>query len=474
MGLLNTFGQDISVTGGSIVPSFSALAPVKGEPAVLSSVSGEQNFQTKIQPIIDTANKLVETATKLKAERDAANAQKPPVETTPPDVQAEMDASKTAEQKAYEARLDNYDTEKQNATDIYNNLTLAAKTSAQAQINSLTSQWQQRKALLEQSNRANQANWTQQFIRFGQAEYSPGMTGDFLTLKENEGLQKVKDLDDEYNAKVNDINAALSSNNYKMAAQLSSDLTRIEENALTLMHENAKEANTVNKQIKNRMIQSSRDSAIAGIVSQGISDPAKILELLNYDNAGNSTGGAFTAEEIAKTIKNLTVDGNAKNLPADLKTFEYIRDNYGLPAEITQLPAEQQYFAYLKMLKKSSTTSSDTFTLGTNQVRFDADGNPIAYGPAGKDTTHPNSANMPSWEKYLAAAQKAAGVSYFMAPDIAQLKQQFNDELNLEPLSASEKKKLEQAHLLNATRQEQLDYLYGDNNGGDLPPSLKG
>ena len=131
------------------------------------------------------------------------------------------------------------------------------------------------------------------------------------------------------------------------------------------------------------------------------------------------------------------------------------------------MPPEEQYFAYLGALKGGT----GDFTLGTNQIRYDAKGNPIAYGPKGKTTDEDED---PTWEEYLAAAEKAAGVNYFMGVEERALKAQYEDQYGGEKFTSSEIKKLEQAGLLNATRQEKLDYLYSKDEDTDtLPESFQ-
>lgn len=449
-----TGGYDATWIGNTEVPT-NSLPAAPGEPAALSTMSGKQNFATKIQPIIDTANKIMQTAGQLQKERAAAAAATPPAETVPADVQAEMDSVKSDQQKVTDAQLASYDRQTKTATDIYNGLTSAAKTSAQAQINSITGSWQERRALLEESNRADTANWTQQFIRSGQAEYSPGMTSSMLTQKEQEGIRKVKALDDEYNTNVSSINAELDSGNFKAAAQLSMDLQAIEDKQLQAMQDNAKEAAAVNKQLYDKKITQQRDTAIASLLGQGLSDPSKILDVLNKN------GYNVTSDDVAGTLKNLTVSGNAKDISTDLKTFQYIRDTYGLPKDIAALPPEQQYFAYLAKLKSANTA-------------------PSRKTSSSSSSTSPTNA-APTWDEYLTAAEKAAGVNYFMAPDEALLRGQYETQYgneNSQAFTATELKKLEQAGLQSASRKEQLDYLYGkkaaaDTQSGDLPPSLQ-
>lgn len=76
----------------------------------------------------------------------------------------------------------------------------------------------------------------------------------------------------------------------------------------------------------------------------------------------------------------------------------------------------------------------------------------------------------PSWEEYLNAAQNASRMSFGpTARD--ELRAQYDREFTLTDVSdftATEKKKLEQAGLLSATRKEQLDYLYSPDSGGGV------
>lgn len=73
----------------------------------------------------------------------------------------------------------------------------------------------------------------------------------------------------------------------------------------------------------------------------------------------------------------------------------------------------------------------------------------------------------PSWEQYLAAAEDTAQMN-FNNDMMQQLRAQYDKTYVLtdtSDLTSTEKKKLEQAGLLGASRQEQLDFLYGGDGG---------
>lgn len=346
----------------------SALVPsvIKGEPAVLSSRMGADTFASTVQPTIDGANATVEAARAKKA-ADASAAAAALVakgEPIPQDVLDELNASRTPEEKASAARLASWDKQRADAEATNESLTLAAKATAAAQISTLSGQWQERKQLLERANSAEVATWNQQFLRTGQAEYSPGMTGTFITGKEQAGQAKVKALDDEYNAKIAAVNAALEKGNFERAAALTKDLTAIEDKALTAMQETAKAAAETNKKMKEALATSSREMAISGIVAQGITDPAEIQDYLNNTDAGEQVGD-ITLAEIEKVLKVVNPDPKLSGLSADYRTFKELQK--------IEDPAVKglDYFGFLKAVHLANTAKPVPTTTTEPAQTFD-------------------------------------------------------------------------------------------------------
>lgn len=311
-------------TGGESRPAYT---PVAGEVSALSSTSGKDRFAAEIMPKVESMNQTVATAQetqKKKAEAAAKATQN--TEIIPPEVQAEIDANKSEVQKYDEAIKANWDKQKQDARDRAEGVTLAAKESARANISVLTRQWEERRKLLEQSNRGNVAAWNQQFIRSGQAEYSPGMTGDMIQVKENEGLAKVQALDDEYNSKVAAINAALESKKFESAALLTAELSKIEEKAIEQMRKNAEEAQKTNETLKANILQTNREMSIAGLLGQyPDASPEEIQQMLNLGEGG-SVVGDIKLDEISKILKIVRPDESLSGLSADFRTYKFLQD----------------------------------------------------------------------------------------------------------------------------------------------------
>lgn len=344
----STFGKTALSLGGSLTPYASPFTKTS-EPAAISSVSGADSFATKVQPAIDSANKSVQTASDNKsaiaAARTAAESAVASGEAIPQDVLDELKASTSPEDQAYAALLTGWSKQEQSAKDTYASLSVAAHESANAQIALLNSQWTQRKALLEQANAADVANWNQQFLRTGQAEYSPGMTGTFLSGKEQEGIRKVQALDDEYNSKINSINAALNQNDYELAARLTEDLTGIQDKAASVILDNAKVAADRNQAIEDATKQAKLEMNISSAVDQGLTSAGDIQKYLQ------DTGIAPDAslDQIDSVLKIVNPSEDLSGLSADYKTFRYLKDNKDPAVE------GLDYIGYLKAVHIATT-----------------------------------------------------------------------------------------------------------------------
>lgn len=357
-------GKTYEDTEGTLFPSQQEAAasnsrlgtnPLTREPAVLSSRAGTSAFQKEVQPTIDSANAATDASRKAAEARSKEIA--PTVEQLPPDVQAELDANKSEQELVEEKQQAAWDRQEKTARETYQSLTLANKATAAAEINSLTGSWGERRQLLQESNRANVANWNQQFIRTGQAEYSPGMSSDLITGKELEGQRKVKQLDDEYNAAVAAVNAATSQKNFAAAADLTKTLSSIEDKALAQMRENAKEAADVNAKIREKTVQASREMAISDIVKQGITDPMDIQDYLNNTDAGKQIGD-ITLKEIQDTLKIVNPSADLSGLTADYRTFKALKDAKD------PLVDNMNYFGYLRAVGNASRKPEDGIAAG--------------------------------------------------------------------------------------------------------------
>lgn len=311
-------GKQRPTTSASVPTSDLALPPLKNEPSVLSSESGRQTYQQDVIPYIEKLNAIESRALQLKAEKDKVNATTE--EKIPEDILYEgEDPLETVARKERES----WERQRADAEAVYDDLKFSIDRSAQAQVGSLKNQWSERTRLLEESNRANEATWKQQFIRSGQAEYSPGMTNDFLTAKEREGARLIQDLDNQYNAAIAAVNTAAEEKKYTAAADLANTLRSIESKMLDQMRKNAEEAKKVNDEYRKRASLITKQSAIVDLYEKGITEPSQLLDYLNFTEDGKFIGDV-SLEDIQDTIKMINSSADLTGASADLRTFSLL------------------------------------------------------------------------------------------------------------------------------------------------------
>lgn len=98
-------------------------------------------------------------------------------------------------------------------------------------------------------------------------------------------------------------------------------------------------------------IKTSREAAVVDIFSQGITDPAQIFNLVNFNEDGELVGD-ITTEEIDGILERILPENKVKaNLGTDYNLFEFAKSEGWLPADAT-------IFDYWGAEKKAKNTST--------------------------------------------------------------------------------------------------------------------
>lgn len=326
-------------------------------------------------------------------------------------------------------------------------------------VNSIHQQFDALRAQQSEFNAASESARQRVLLTSGTSRYAPLDASGITLAQTSYGLQKIADLNAQENTAISNAQQAAATNNMKLMSDQMGIAEDIRKQKQTEAQKISEQISTTNQKLADMKLQAARGGAIADLVTQGIHDPAELLKHLNENTDGSQNGNNFSANEIATTLKSLTVAGtDPKDISTDLSTFNYIKEHVGLPKDIASLPPQDQYFAYLQAIKGAAKVGGTTGT-----------------GAGGS--------SVPTWEEYKTAAQTASGVNYFMAPEEAQLREQYDAQYGQyaggakpEKFTPTELKKLEQAGLLNTTRQKQLDYLYKkstDTSTADLPSALQ-
>ena len=304
----------------------------------LSSANGEKTANALT---VDVNNRNQQLLENLETNQPGARGGSltPPPETLPPEVQAEVDAGKTPEQKATEELTKQRDESLKNVFESFNNLALANTQQSQAMIGTLTSQYNERRKQLEQSNKVMQAVMTQSGIRSGAARYATEINQGILTDTEQQGIQRLQELDSKYASAIAEANSALSQKNFTLAKEKNDYAIQIQDKFLAEMDKRAKEAAAVNKDINEKTLQAKRDSLVVTLYSAGITSPTEIMATLN------KSGYSLTFKEINDITKELEPK-EEKSITGDYGTYLQLKS-------AGEIDSKMGFFDYLKEKKSA-------------------------------------------------------------------------------------------------------------------------
>jgi len=116
-----------------------------------------------------------------------------------------------------------------------------------------------------------------------------------------DGNQALQDLDNKEKELVSATQAAYANEDFKYVEKLNSQIEKLRTEKLDAAKKVNDELVKETKKAKEAEKQASRENAIAGLYSQGVTDPMQILDYLNNDEQGNLIGD-FNIKEVADTV----------------------------------------------------------------------------------------------------------------------------------------------------------------------------
>lgn len=202
-------------------------------------------------------------------------------------------------------------------------------------------------------------------IMGGTARYAAGTAEGMTASAMSYGVQKLAELEQKEQEAVLKAKQAQYDNNWNIASKEMDIIEKIRQEKAQAAKELNNKLIEANQKIREKEVQASRDQAIGDLMSQGITDPSQMLEIL---------GGDFTAKEISDAMKNLAKDsgsGSLENLSGDVKTFYALKEMGNLPTDILSLPQDQQMFAFIKRLNQAQSVKTAGSTSPT-EAAFEA------------------------------------------------------------------------------------------------------
>ena len=182
--------------------------------------------------------------------------------------------------------------------------------------------WESRIREEERSNASRTAAMTTAGYRYGSLRYGGGAAGPMagiISAEERAGLDRISDLQSKRDSALAEARSAYENKKWDQYVKMVDIADKKYSESKKAVAELVKVQAEEEKKRKERENQISRDVAISNAFSQGITDPATILEYLR-DNGNDST-----LEEIDKVLKIINPAESLAGASADYKTFKLLQ-----------------------------------------------------------------------------------------------------------------------------------------------------
>ncbi len=223
-------------------------------------------------------------------------------------------------------------------------------TADQGTLNAIAALYDARKADMERINAQRQGSISTLGVRTG-SRYTGGEGGVFggiISAEERAGAARIIELEAQKQEAISAANEAARTKKwtqYSKFVELAETRYKETQDVLKELNKTAVEQN---KKVKEQMIKASRDSAVSDLISQGITDPTELLNMLNYDESGKLIGD-FTIEEIGKVIDVIKKATKSENIQGDVGEWQDALTSGAIPQGTT-------LFSYLEQKKKATIT----------------------------------------------------------------------------------------------------------------------
>lgn len=232
-------------------------------------------------------------------------------------------------------------------------------------INDIKATFERRKAEMDKLNKSMQGQLGLTQNRTGMARYAPETASGFISAEITNGMNRLSELESQKLAAIQEAKRALKSDaedKWKTFNEMMNNATTAYQNkttALIDLHNMIKqEENAVLEKAQaeqKQQQQASRDSAIADLMAQGVTDVTEMLNYLNFDESGEMVGD-FTAEEVSKTMNLMANKDALAGLDSSLRTYQYLKENQPEELQAMGVTTYQGYLKALALAKKTPTS----------------------------------------------------------------------------------------------------------------------
>lgn len=241
-----------------------------------------------------------------------------------------------------------YDEEEKKVNDAFAGMNATLDASTQSVIQAYKNIMAQRVADAKKMNEADARNANTVNMRLGFNRYAPMHANRILSDVETAGLERLQKISLDEARLIAEAQQSLTDKKYTAFLAQRNELNDLRKERMATLNKIMDEAKKQREEQQKQARQASRDSAVANLIVQGVTNPAQILDFLNYDQEGNLVGD-FTAEELGKTLKNIIPENKTeRDMGVDGRMFEFAKENGWLPEGAT-------IFDYWKMETQAKT-----------------------------------------------------------------------------------------------------------------------
>jgi len=352
---------------------------------------------------------------------------------------------KTEVEQGVEAQqqLDTAKVDIENLTTKLQNLDISKDPAFVAISQGIQNTWNDRISDMERANASRSASMTQLGIRYG-SKYTGGSFETIVSEEERQGMDRVASLEKQKAAALANAEVAFRSQKWDEYVLLIEKAEKKYDKAVEELNTLNELAIERNKAFRNTQITNS----ILDFIGNGITDPLTIMQALG-GQVDIKTITALT-DEIITVSEDTGLD--ISQTTSDFQTFNYLKETDQLPVGVNTYDEYARRMAEVKRAPEKMPAPSPlaeqipTFDEFVDEILQTPEGQSIIqnYEEQAQQTLMPN--------KRREVVANAVQDLYNQAVEATTPKEEF---------SSTEKKKLEQAGLSNASRQEQLNYLYG-------------
>lgn len=254
--------------------------------------------------------------------------------------------------------LKSADEDMQGIFDTLDALTKQTDQNTASQIKSIKAQYDVLRQQQEEINRREQASEDTMLLLGGSSRYTSSAVGLSAGIQ-RAGIMELAALDAAEMSAISEAKAAQAEQNYKLAAEKIDLVEVLRKEKIDKATEIAKTVAEENKKMRERMEKQTVESAIADLFRQGITEPADILEYINYKEDGTPSGGFVTLKEIQDTLAIIDPAENLKGASSDYQTYKMMQ-------KAGEIPDGWSFFDYKAAVtnagKKTGSGGADDFT----------------------------------------------------------------------------------------------------------------